>query len=240
MRFYGLIMFFLSMMVISNAAYAITIETFKTTTGDQTITNAVVVGWYDLVSNTSRANFIIEELGGGEGVEVTWSGGQSGFDALNLMGGEILTLTDFSFGTFNGMPQASGNSSSTVQITGSTALHAPNVLTIAEVNSAADDLLATRIEVTGEFVNPSGTFNSGTNYDFTDGLDTTEVRIDTSDLSLFGETIPTGQVSIIGVLDTFNTSRRIIPMQIIPEPASLILLGVGATVLLSRRQSRLA
>jgi hypothetical protein len=56
----------------------------------------------------------------------------------------------------------------------------------------------------------SGTFAGNTNYIVTDGISTLTVRID-ADTDIPGMTIPSGPVSIIGILGQYGTTYQLLP-----------------------------
>lgn len=73
------------------------------------------------------------------------------------------------------------------------------------------------VRICGTFVD-TGTFGSGVNYPFVDAFgDTTEVRID-NDTDIVGTTIPTGAVTITGVLGQFDSfTNTCTGYQVIPR-----------------------
>ncbi|MEO0148665.1 MAG: DUF5689 domain-containing protein, partial [candidate division WOR-3 bacterium] len=56
----------------------------------------------------------------------------------------------------------------------------------------------------------SGTFTGNTNYQVTDGIDNLVVRID-ADTDIPGMAIPTGSVSIIGIVGQYGTTYQLLP-----------------------------
>lgn len=85
----------------------------------------------------------------------------------------------------------------------------------------------------------SGTFVGNTNYNITDGTNTLQVRISTGS-NLVGTTIPSGPVSVTGLLGQFNTFQLLPRDQndVVPyvAPAREINVTIGGTTYLSGSQ----
>ena len=94
---------------------------------------------------------------------------------------------------------------------------------------------------------PGQKFTGATNYLVFDGIATATVRIPTNALGLSGQIIPTGPVSIRGVLSQFDLSSltsgyqllitRPADIQAVPEPATLWMLLAGILTICGRRRS---
>jgi hypothetical protein len=83
----------------------------------------------------------------------------------------------------------------------------PIVLRISDVGEPYEGML---IRVNNVQFTTSGTFAGNTNYIITDGIDNLTVRID-ADTDIPGMTIPTGPVSIIGILGQYGTTYQLLP-----------------------------
>jgi hypothetical protein len=83
----------------------------------------------------------------------------------------------------------------------------PIVLMIPDVGEPYEGML---IRVNNVQFTTSGTFAGNTNYTVTDGIDNLTVRID-ADTDIPGMTIPTGPVSIIGILGQYGTTYQLLP-----------------------------
>jgi hypothetical protein len=83
----------------------------------------------------------------------------------------------------------------------------PIVLRISDIGEPYEGML---IRVNNVQFTTSGTFAGNTNYIITDGIDNLTVRID-ADTDIPGMTIPTGPVSIIGILGQYGTTYQLLP-----------------------------
>jgi len=83
----------------------------------------------------------------------------------------------------------------------------PIVLSISDIGEPYEGML---IRVNNVQFTTSGTFAGNTNYIVTDGIDNLTVRID-GDTDIPGMTIPTGPVSIIGILGQYGTTYQLLP-----------------------------
>jgi hypothetical protein len=83
----------------------------------------------------------------------------------------------------------------------------PIVLRISDIGEPYEGML---IRVNNVQFTTSGTFAGNTNYIVTDGIDNLTVRID-ADTDIPGMTIPTGPVSIIGILGQYGTTYQLLP-----------------------------
>lgn len=61
-----------------------------------------------------------------------------------------------------------------------------------------------------EFPDAGATFDASTNYDFTDGTNTGELRVH-PDCGLVGQTIPSGAQSLVGLMSQYNANYQILP-----------------------------
>jgi hypothetical protein len=106
------------------------------------------------------------------------------------------TLVDY-----NGLLELSPTSSMTVH--GVAVVPAvPQVISITDASDTYEGQLVRFENMTIQTVET--TFAGNTNYDFTDGVNTLEVRISNGS-NLVGESIPTGPVTITGILGQYNT-----------------------------------
>jgi len=83
----------------------------------------------------------------------------------------------------------------------------PIVLMIPDIGEPYEGML---IRVNNVQFTTSGNFVGNTNYIVTDGIDNLTVRIDI-DTDIPGMTIPTGPVSIIGILGQYGTTYQLLP-----------------------------
>jgi hypothetical protein len=83
----------------------------------------------------------------------------------------------------------------------------PIVLMISDIGEPYEGML---IRVNNVQFTTSGAFAGNTNYIVTDGIDNLTVRID-ADTDIPGMTIPTGPVSIIGILGQYGTTYQLLP-----------------------------
>jgi len=83
----------------------------------------------------------------------------------------------------------------------------PIVLRISDIGEPYEGML---IRVNNVQFTTSGTFAGNTNYIITDGIENLTVRID-ADTDIPGMTIPTGPVSIIGIVGQYGTTYQLLP-----------------------------
>jgi hypothetical protein len=113
--------------------------------------------------------------------------------------GDSITATGVLY-DYNGLLELSPTNSFSPQGTGT--LPTPLLLTIPNVGELYEAQLVKFENVT---FTTSGTFAASTNYTISDGSNSLTVRTSTSASSLVGTPIPTGAVSVTGLLGQFNT-----------------------------------
>lgn len=85
---------------------------------------------------------------------------------------------------------------------------APMIVPITSINESIEARLVKLDNVT--FTLP-GTFAGNTNYNVTDGTNTLQIRISGTTSNLIGTAIPTGVISLTGLVGQFNTAYQVIP-----------------------------
>lgn len=98
-------------------------------------------------------------------------------------------------------------------VTGSTSV-SPMVLTIAEFNSnfeTYESLLVGLQSVTFTDGDGAATFNTGNNYEFSNGTETSDVRTTFFGADYIGTIIPDTQIGLVGLAAEFNGSSQIYP-----------------------------
>jgi len=92
----------------------------------------------------------------------------------------------------------------------------PIVLTIDEIGEAYEGRLVQINNV--ELVSPSGTFAGNTNYDFTDGSSTAELRINTSS-SIVGQVKPSASFNLVAICSqySYNANDIVNGYQLLPR-----------------------
>ncbi|MEX2483214.1 MAG: endonuclease [Brumimicrobium sp.] len=84
----------------------------------------------------------------------------------------------------------------------------PWVISISDMGETFEGRLLQFDDIT--FPDAGGTFSGATNYDFTDGTNTGEFRIQTGS-DLVGMTIPSGPQTLIGLGSQFNSTYQVLP-----------------------------
>lgn len=88
----------------------------------------------------------------------------------------------------------------------------PQTVTIADFNATPDDYESELIEfqnVTFPAGDGTATFSTGTNYDVSDGTNTTAMRTDFYSADYIGSVIPTSVVNLVGVGGEYNGSAQV-------------------------------
>jgi Family of unknown function (DUF5689) len=213
-----------------------------------TIDGVVISNNIDLISSTSSASIQVQDATGG----------------LTVFGfNEIIS------GQFGGLPEGyslsvqgtTSNFNGLLELTNPVVqgyfgpLNVPTPTTVSATdlqdNSAiAEALESSLVQLTNIHflgIAPGQTFAGLTNYLVTDGISTATVRVATADLGLSGQLIPTGTVSIRGVLSQFDTTSpftsgyqllitRPSDIQAVPEPATMLQIILVAAVVFTRRR----
>ncbi|MES2589630.1 MAG: endonuclease [Bacteroidota bacterium] len=91
---------------------------------------------------------------------------------------------------------------------GQVGIPSPTNVAIPNVNESIEARLVRLDNVT--FVE-TGSFVANSNYNVTDGTNTLQVRVSGSGTDIDGTTIPTGAISLTGLVGQFNTAYQIIP-----------------------------
>lgn len=105
---------------------------------------------------------------------------------------------------FNGLLEISPTN--TLNTFGTGVVPAPTNLGIPDFNNNVEGRL---VQIDNVTFTAGGNFSGNTNYQFTDGTNTADIRIN-SGTNLVGTAIPTGPVSIVGLLSEFN-SFQVLP-----------------------------
>lgn len=129
------------------------------------------------------------------------------FDDGDVQPGDLIQVSG-DLGAFSGLIQVSSNVTF-VQVERNTqGLPTPTTITVADViDGGGEDYEGEYVTIAGVTIDPDGdeTFGENANYDITDSStsETTTMRI-TDDSFYNGEPIPTGTVTVTGVLSQFN------------------------------------
>ena len=170
---------------------------------DVTIEGAVISSTTDLINSNTSKSFQIQDATGG----ATVYGTNAQIDGLlaGLAEGDEVTITG-STGLFNGLFQLQGPFSATK--TGSPGVPAPVAVTTAYFQDgapAAEAYESMLVTLSNVQFQETGNFAYG-NYHVSDGIRTVLVRVSTTQLDLVGQPIPTGFVSITGILSQYDTA----------------------------------
>lgn len=111
---------------------------------------------------------------------------------------------------------------------------------IIPITSAGEPLEAQLLQFDNVTFTTSGTFAGNTNYNVTDGTNTLQIRI-SNGTNLVGQAIPTGSVSVRGLLSQFNATYQLLPRDqqdifAYVAPAKEINVKVGTSTILSGNQ----
>lgn len=184
---------------LSANAQTISISDARSTSLGQTVTVSGVV------TNGSELGGI-RYLQDGTGGIAAYGGpqinGVSRYDSITVTGPltEFNGLLEIGTGQPGGHPVITNHGQATV-------IPQPTTVPISAVNEPLEGQLIGINNVT--FVQ-SGTFSENTTYQITNGSTTLDVRVNTG-TNLVGTTIPTGTLSIIGIVGQFNANYQIIP-----------------------------
>lgn len=127
-----------------------------------------------------------------------------GSSLSSVMRGDSVEVTGILY-DYNGLLELSPTNSH--QTFGATTLPTPNQIPIT---SAGESLEAQLLRLTNVTFTETGTFAGNTNYHVTDGTNTIQVRI-TTGTNLVGQAIPTGAVTVTGMLGQYNTDYQMLP-----------------------------
>jgi phosphatidylserine/phosphatidylglycerophosphate/cardiolipin synthase-like enzyme len=133
----------------------------------------------------------------------------SGF-AGQVQIGDSVTITS-TLTHFNGLTQFGYSSSGSSFINhGNVGEPEPEVVTVSEILNQdwnGVELYESKlIRINNVTINASGTFSVNTNYSYSDGTGTSEIRIDTDVSDIVGTNIPSSSIDIIGVLSQYDPS----------------------------------
>lgn len=177
-----------------------------------TLRNVVVTEVTDLASSANSKLITIQDTSGAGNGDRGYSlfGPNADIDAILAVAspGSILSLTATT-DSFAGLAELAGPFTN-IQVCGSTSIAAPVAISVADLQegvAAAEELESVRVTLSCvTFDDAGGIFAGGANYTVTDPntLETTVVRVQTGDLDLVGQTIPTGEVAVTGVLSQFD------------------------------------
>lgn len=129
-----------------------------------------------------------------------------------------------SVSSFNGLKQIFGDDLESLEIiVEDTGVRSPLVVTASELNGAFAESLESRLlSVEGATFVQSGTFAANTTYQITSNGTTVDVRFgsNAADSDLVGTPIPTGPVTVTGVLGQFDRNAEGIGYQLFPIETS--------------------
>jgi len=232
---------------LAGTAHSITIADARAlaTGTDVTIENVKIVSLTDLISSASSKSFQIQDASGA----ATVFGTNAIIDGLvaGMSEGWTFDLTGRT-GFFNGLFQfvaplgtanaAAGSPVSPIDIvTGD----------LLDDSPTAEGLESKLVTLSNVTFTTTGNFAGGTNYVVTDGVNNVTVRVSTNELNMIGNEIPQGPVNITGIFSQFDSSnpytsgyqllvRTADDIQAVPEPATMIALGLGAAAMIRRRR----
>ncbi len=122
----------------------------------------------------------------------------------NVAIGDSVTMTGVLY-DFNGLLEISPTNSYTVH----SQVAAP-VPTVIPITSAGEPMEGRLLQIQNVTIGGSGNFSGNTNYTLTSGGNTLQMRVTTGS-NLVGSPIPSGPVSVTGLLSQFNTSYQLLP-----------------------------
>lgn len=125
----------------------------------------------------------------------------------NIALGDSVTVTGVLY-DFNGLLEISPTNNYTVHSN----VGAPSPLVIP-ITSAAEPMEGRLLQINNVTITGSGNFVGNTNYTLTSGSNTLQMRV-TNGSNLVGSPIPTGSVSVVGVLSQFNADYQILPRMV--------------------------
>ncbi len=122
---------------------------------------------------------------------------------------------------YNNLLEIKNVSGFTVHSTGNT-LPDLKIVTVDEIGEAYESQLikVENIQIEGS----SGTFSGDSNYDFTDGTNSSEMRI-YRDSPIVGEIIPGGEFSLVAICSQYNSTY-----QLLPRTMDDLILGGGISI----------
>ena len=207
-----------------------------------TIELASVTNLVDLINSSTSASFQIQDATGG--LTVFGSNAEIANDITGVAEGDRISIVG-TLVNFNGLLELQG--SFLANYWG--AFDTPNPINIAaadiqDSNATAEGLESVLVRLpNAQFLGiaPGQTFAGLTNYLVTDGVSTATVRVSTTQQDLVGQPIPTGLVSLRGVVSQFDTSApfdsgyellltRLSDIQPVPEPTTRIAALTGLPV----------
>ncbi len=213
-----------------------------------TLNNVVISTTIDLINSVNSASFNVQDGTGGASIFgvnadiATLLAGLSAGDQINVSG---------TTASFNGLFQLQQPSLATSLVTAGVGVPTPTVTTVADYQDfspTAENLenkLVSLANVHFTGLAPGQTFAGATNYTATDGVQDVLVRIQTTNISLIGDLIPTGQVNLAGIFSQFDAANplpgvagvtyELLPLDDssimpIPEPSSCLLVAMAAAV----------
>ncbi len=197
------------------------------------IESAVISNAVDLISSGSVASFQIQDATGG----LTVFGSNADISGLLSIGsaGDQVDISG-TMDVYNGLFELASPLSMTL-VTAGVGVPTPLATTTTDYQdgSGTAEFLESQlvslssVQFTG--ITPGDTFAYG-NYAVSDGVNTATVRVATSSLSIVGDPIPTGSVSLTGIFSQFDSSDprdggyQLLLLQV-PEPSSVTLLALA-------------
>jgi hypothetical protein len=199
-----------------------------------TIELASVTNTVDLINSAGLASFQIQDATGG--LTVFGSNSEIASDIAGVAEGDRISIRG-TLVNFDGLSEL--QNSVRTNYWGAFGTPAPINITAADIqdnSSTAEGLESELVRMpNARFLNiaPGQTFAGLTNYLVTDGVSTAMVRVSNTEQNLVGQPVPTGPVSLRGIVSQFDTSplldrgyelllTRLSDIQSVPEPANRI------------------
>jgi len=126
----------------------------------------------------------------------------------NIALGDSVTVTGVLY-DFNGLLEISPTNNYTVHSN----VGEPNPMVIP-ITSAGEPMEGRLLQINNVTITGTGNFAGNTNYTLISGSNTLQMRVTTGS-NLIGTPIPTGSVSVVGVLSQFNANYQLLPRRVL-------------------------
>jgi hypothetical protein len=220
---------------------------------DVTISNTI-----DLVNSGFSASFNVQD--GSGGTSIFGSNADIAAVLAGLSAGDRIDVSGTT-SSFNGLFQIAQPSLATSLVTAGVGVPTPIVTSSTDYQDfspTAESLEGTLVSLSNVHFTglvPGQTFAGTTNYNVTDGINDVIVRIQTTNISLIGDLIPTGSIRLTGIFSQFDVANplpgvsgvvyELLPLDdssisLVPEPGSCLLVAIAVaaiSLVKSRRRS---